>query len=105
MNGFQVQIDTLLSTGARIQGAEGHVVAARQRLDSEDTGGLGSGELEGAAEDFVDRWGGTLDNLAAALRGVRHKLSTTADLYRQSDLDSVQYLKGVPEPDLTPKGN
>ncbi|MEU5947245.1 WXG100 family type VII secretion target [Micromonospora sp. NPDC047465] len=105
LDGFKVEVDALRSVGTRIEGIRGDINAAEQRLKSGDPGDLGSGDLDAAAEDFVDRWGSTLDKMAAGMQGMQNRLTLSADRYSQTDLGNAQYFKGVPEPDLAPKGS
>ena len=105
LDGFKVEIDVLRSVATRIDGIKGDIDAAQQQLESGNTGDLGSGDLDAAAEDFVDRWGSTLDKMAAVMQGVQNRLTLSADRYSQTELDNVQHFKGVPEPELAPKGS
>lgn len=104
MGGFKVQIAALRSMASQLGAAGGDIKAAHRQLSSANTGDLGSGKLDGAADEFVDRWGNTLAKLAAATDGMRNQLNRAAALYQQSDSNSVGYFKGVPEPSLIPKG-
>ncbi|MEU4644907.1 type VII secretion target [Micromonospora sp. NPDC023814] len=105
MGGFKVEVDALRSVVTRIEGIKGDINAAQRKLGSGNAEDLGSGDLDAAAEDFVDRWGSTLDKMAAGVQGVQNRLTLSADGYSQTDLDNGQHFKGVLEPELAPKGS
>jgi uncharacterized protein YukE len=105
LDGFKVEVNALRAVAARIEGIKGDIKAAQQQLGSGNATDLGSGDLDAAAEDFVDRWGSTLDTMAAGVQGMQNRLTLSADQYLQTDLDNARYFKGMLEPELAPKGS
>lgn len=95
MGDIQVELESLGGLVKSLAGSAVHISAATGALTSVSASDLGSGDLDGAVDDFQDRWGSGIKKISEAASKITDQLQSAKTTYEQIEEKAKEALEKV----------